>query len=428
MDIRIYPPEEMIEATVELPLSKSISNRALIMNALTPGAAFLGEVANCDDTAAMKAALDLPLSLINRAPAYPVNVGLAGTAMRFLAAYFAALPQAHVELDGNERMRQRPIGPLVDALRACGADIEYADKEGFPPLLIRGKKLVGGKVEMDATVSSQFVSGLLMVAPTFEKGLDLELKGEIASLPYLKMTIEMMAQRGIDVERTGNQVTVKPGYYQPSNRAVERDWSAASYWYEIAATTAGWITLPGLSEESLQGDCKVADIFEKLGIVTEWEDGSAALNPSPEVFNRLEIDLSGNPDLAQTIAVTCCLLGVPFILSGLKSLKIKETDRITALANELAKLSFILDTSKPGVIEWETDQRRPVQAVTPIETYGDHRMAMAFAPVAYFVPGIIIKNAEVVSKSYPEFWDHMRSVGYTIQDVAEAAPKSVDEE
>ncbi len=427
MDIRIYPPEEMIEATVELPLSKSISNRALIMNALTPGAASLGLVANCDDTAAMKAALDLPLSLINREPAYPVNVGLAGTAMRFLAAYFASLDGAHVELDGNDRMRQRPIGPLVDALRACGADIEYGGSERFPPLLIHGKKLTGGKVKMDATVSSQFISGLLMVAPTMEHVLDLELQGEIASLPYLKMTISMMQQRGIAVELEGNRVTVKPGTYHPSSRQIERDWSAASYWYEIAATTAGWITLPGLSEDSLQGDSRVAQIFERLGIVTEWEDEGAALNPSPEVFNRLEIDLSGNPDLAQTIAVTCCLLGVPFILSGLQSLRIKETDRITALANELAKLSFVLDTSKPGVIEWETNQRRPVQGVAPIDTYGDHRMAMAFAPVAYFVPGIVIKNAEVVSKSYPEFWDHMRAVGYTIQDAAESAPKPAEE-
>ncbi len=404
---------------MELPLSKSMSNRALIMNALTPGAASLGVVANCDDTAAMKSALDLPLSLISRTPAYPVNVGLAGTAMRFLAAYFAALPGAHVELDGNDRMRQRPIGPLVDALRACGADIEYGGESGFPPLLIRGKKLVGGKVEMEASISSQFISGLLMVAPTFEKGLELTLKGEIASMPYLKMTIGMMQNRGIDVEMQGNQVIVKSGAYQPTTRAIERDWSAASYWYEIAAMTAGWITLTDLPDKSMQGDRRAADIFEKLGVVTEWEDGNAALNPSPEVFNRLEIDLSGNPDLAQTIAVTCCMLGVPFILSGLESLKIKETDRISALCAELSKLSFLVDASKPGTLSWETNQRRPIRGVEPIATYGDHRMAMAFAPVAYYVPGLIIRDAEVVSKSYPEFWDHMRQVGFIIEDASQ---------
>lgn len=410
----------MIEASIPLPLSKSISNRALIMNALTPGAAPLAAVAHCDDTAAMQAALRTEESC-------RVDVGLAGTAMRFLAGYFAAQPGSDVELDGNERMRQRPIGPLVEALRACGADIEYTLAEGFPPLRIRGKKLQGGSVEMDATVSSQFISGLLMVAPTFEQGLDLSLQGEIASLPYLTMTIDMMRQRGIDIERQGNRVVVKPGAYQACDIPVEPDWSAASYWYEIAAMTAGWITLPGLPDKSLQGDRKIADIFEKLGIITEWEDSAAQLNPSPEVYNRLEMDLSGNPDMAQTLVVTCCLLGVPFVLSGLESLRIKETDRTAALAAEMAKLSFVLDISRPGVIAWEPDQRRPVSKVPPIETYGDHRMAMAFAPVAYFIPGLVIKNAEVVTKSYPEYWDHLRLAGFTVQDAAAPAPSQETE-
>lgn len=420
MNVRVYPPDEIIEATIDLPLSKSISNRALIMNALTSGIPSLGAVAKCDDTDTMVAAIGLPLSLISAAPAYPVNVGLAGTAMRFLTGYFAALEGAHVELDGNDRMRQRPIGALVDALRQCGADIQYAGQEGYPPLLIRGKKLHGGKVEMDATISSQFISALLMVAPTFSSPLQLELKGEISSLPYLRMTLEMMQQRGIKAELSGNVATVEPGHYMNADREVERDWSAASYWYEIAAMSAGWITLPGLLKKSLQGDSALVDIFQKLGIISEFDTDEmphgVVLNPSPELHSRLEINLSDTPDLAQTLAVTCCMLGVPFRFEGLASLRIKETDRLQALANELAKLSFDLTIERDSILCWETNQRHPVQAVGPIETYGDHRMAMAFAPVALFVPGLQITGAECVSKSYPGYWDDLRKAGFKVED------------
>lgn len=422
MDVSVYPPDEIIETSIELPLSKSLSNRALIMNALTPGIPSLGEVAKCDDTDAMVAALELPLSLINRAPAYPVNVGLAGTAMRFLTAYFAALDGAHVELDGNDRMRQRPIGPLVEALRQCGADIQYADKEGFPPLLIRGRRLHGGAVSIDASVSSQFLSALLMVAPTFGEPLHLHLQGVISSMPYLRMTLSMMRQRGISAELDGSMITVKPGHYLNYDRAVERDWSAASYWYEIAAMSAGWVSLPGLEKHSLQGDSALAAMFEKLGVVTEFDtdevpDG-VALNPSPEVHSRLELDLADTPDLAQTLAVTCCMLGVPFRFEGLASLRIKETDRLQALVNELAKLSFDVSVERDSVLYWEAAHRHPVQSVQPIDTYGDHRMAMAFAPVALFVPGIVIRGAECVSKSYPEYWHDLERAGFQVREMA----------
>lgn len=419
MDVTIYPPEEMLEASVKLPLSKSMSNRALIMNALTPGSSPLAEVANCDDTKALASALQL---LDVKPVGAEINVGPAGTAMRFLTAYIAAMPGVEAVIDGSERMRQRPIGPLVDSLRQCGAEIEYAGETGYPPLKIKGSRLHGGQMEMDASISSQFISAILMVAPTFDCPLEIVLKGQIASLPYLKMTLGMMELRGIKAELYGATVTVEPGTYLTATEKIERDWSAASYWYEITAVSAGWMVLEDMSLPSLQGDSEAAKIFERLGVITEPaedEDGTPvdglALNPSPEVFSRLDLDLSDTPDLVQTLAVTCCLLGVPFKFTGVESLRIKETDRLAALKAELAKMSFDVEIESNSVLSWQM-QRIPVESVAPIDTHGDHRMAMAFAPAAVFLPGLVIRNAEVVSKSYPEFWDDMRRAGFTIQE------------
>lgn len=420
MDVRIYPPEEMIEATVKVPLSKSMSNRALIMNALTPGASPLAEVADCDDTKALVSALQL---IGVKPKGAEINVGPAGTAMRFLTAYIAAQPGIEAVIDGSERMRQRPIGPLVGALRKCGAEIEFTGEEGYPPLQIKGRQLHGGKMEIDASISSQFISALLMVAPTFDSPLEIVLKGQIASLPYLKMTLEMMVRRGIKAELYGATINVEPGIYLTTEEKIERDWSAASYWYELTAVSAGWLVLEEMSLPSLQGDSETAKIFEKLGVITESaedEDGSPAdglaLNPSPEVFSRLDLDLSDTPDLVQTLAVTCCLLGVPFKFTGVESLRIKETDRLAALKAELAKLSFDVQIESNSVLSWQM-QRTRVESVAPIDTHGDHRMAMAFAPAAVFLPGLAIRNADVVSKSYPAFWDDMRNAGFTIQEL-----------
>lgn len=412
MDIRIYPPEEMIEAAVRLPLSKSISNRYLIINALTPGGYAPVEVAACNDTDAMVAAL--------MHSSGEINVGPAGTAMRFLTAYFAAKEGCLVTLDGNERMRRRPIGPLVDALRQCGADIEYAGEEGFPPLRIKGARLHGGEMNIDASISSQFISALLMVAPTFSSPLTLNLEGEAASLPYLKMTLEMMRRHGIDAELYRDTVTVKPGtYLHISDEKIERDWTAASYWYEICALSAGWITLEDMSLPSLQGDSALAEIFPKLGVISEPDEENAenlSLNPYPDYHSHIELDLADNPDIAQTLVVTCCMLDIPFRFSGLKSLYIKETDRIEALRRELAKLSYNISVEADGVLTWH-HERIPVQRVQPIDTYGDHRMAMAFAPAALFISGLQINDAEVVAKSYPDFWRDMESAGFRIEEV-----------
>lgn len=409
MRLRITPPEEMIETGVALPLSKSMYNRAVIMRALTPGDDSDPGPSPCDDATAMLGAIDTLCG--------DVNIGAAGTAMRFLTAYYAATPGADVTLDGCDRMRQRPVGALVDALRLCGADIEYAGEEGFPPLRIRGRRLHGGAVDIDSGVSSQFVSALMMVAPTFDSPLTLNLRGETSSWPYIRMTAGMMRNRGIDAEVYPTKVEIVPGAYRPAETDdVERDWSAASYWYSLTALSAGWVTLESLSWPSLQGDSMVATYYEKLGVVTAAEDGNVELSASPEVFSRFEADFSDTPDVAQTVAVTCAMIGVPFHITGVGSLRIKETDRLEALRAELAKLSFDVEIIRGSELAWQM-QRCPVEELQPIDTHGDHRMAMAIAPAALFVPGLVISHAEVVSKSYPEYWAHLRMAGFQIEEL-----------
>ncbi len=417
MDFIITPPEMLNQEPVQLPLSKSESNRQLIIAALTPGAKLPARVADCDDTDALLGGLQAPSGST-------VNVGAAGTAMRFLTAYFATRPGCEITLDGSERMRQRPIAPLVNALRALGADIDYCGAEGFPPLRIRGRMLEGGNVELDASVSSQFVSALLMVGPTMQNGLTLRLKGRIISQPYIQMTLEMMKQAGVESafnDATG-EISVAYAPYQPTLPEVEADWSAASYWFEIAAIAAEPVTLRGLFPKSLQGDSAVGDFFAVTGLGREFlPNGDLELQLTPDAGSQLNVDFSNNPDLAQTMAVTCCLLSLPFRFSGLESLRIKETDRIAALQMELSKLGFITDATEPGTLNWLGARFDPGETIEPIETYQDHRMAMAFAPAALFFPGLRINNAQVVSKSYPQFWNHLRAIGFTIEEPAQTA-------
>lgn len=415
MDYRIFPPEELIEAQVSLPLSKSISNRALIINALAAGNNDLPAVAKCDDTDVIVKALADP-------SATSVNIGAAGTAMRFLTAYYAASPGLTVELDGSERMRERPIGVLVDALRQLGADIQYTGKEGFPPLRIKGKILVGGNLSVPSDISSQYISALMMVAPVMETGLELTLVGETISMPYIRMTASMMQQAGAKIEIERNLIAIKPGGYNTGSLdAVEADWSAASYWFEIEALSSGFITLDNLRCDSIQGDCKVVEYFKNLGVTSEFNDesGNVELMGNPDQAPRITLDMTDTPDLAQTVAVTCAMLGIPFELTGLASLHIKETDRIEALANELLKVGVILDTERNDAISWD-GRRRPITEMPVFDTYKDHRMAMAFAPVSLYIPGICIRDVEVVSKSYPDFWNDLRGAGFQIAEAEEA--------
>jgi len=390
---------------------------AIATGGVTPSASIAGI---SDDTRALASAVVMRSGL--------VDIGAAGTAMRFLTAYFAALPGSDVTLDGTDRMRRRPIGPLVDALRTLGARIEYVGEDGYPPLAIKGTTLRGGEIEIDATISSQFISAILMVAPAFEQPLTLNFRGNPASESYLKMTVDMMRSRGIDVEMTPRGVTVTPGRYAfpVATPDVEPDWSAASFWYEIAAISAGWVRLPGLDEHSIQGDKACAKLFDRLGVVTEFEDGGAQLSASPETWGRVEADMSDTPDLVIPLAVTCCLLSVPFRFTGVESLHVKECDRVDALITELRRLSYVLYTEGPGVIGWES-RRMPVSEAPRIDTHADHRMAMAFAAAALFVPGIVICDAEVVSKSYPAFWEDLRRAGFIILDANAPLPDFEEE-
>ena len=407
MNCRVFPPDEMLETQVSLPLSKSISNRALVINALTDGALPLNKVAKCDDTDVMVAALSSDEAC--------VNIGAAGTAMRFLTAYYSSQPGREIVIDGTERMRHRPIAVLVDALRACGATIEYVGEECYPPLRISGKKLHGGDITLSASVSSQYISALLMIAPTMEHGLRLTLEGDIISRPYIMMTLSMMRQWGVESEFVGNIITIAPQKYAPVDFEVEADWSAASYWYEIAALSSGDVSLQGLNSRSVQGDSEILKYFEGLGINTHFNDEMVELEPSPDLVPRLNIDLSDQPDLAQTIVVTSCMLGVPFHITGLSTLKIKETDRLEALRAEMLKLGIVLIIERDSELIWD-GTRRPIYEFPVIDTYEDHRMAMAFAPVSIFIPGIVINNIEVVSKSYPDYWQHLQDAGFKIQE------------
>lgn len=388
------------EQTILLPASKSISNRALILNALSKSPGQIYNLAECDDTDVLSAAL-------TSKDETNFNIGAAGTAMRFLTAYLAGKP-GDWTITGSERMKQRPIGILVDALNNIGAEISYLEKEGFPPLKIHGKKLSGGIVHLNGGVSSQFISALLMIAPTTQKGIALHLEGEIISRPYIEMTLQMMKEYGVDSQWEGKSIQIASQEYQTTNYTVESDWSAASYWYEIAALSTSAITfmLPHLYEKSLQGDSMGRKIFEPLGVSTQFVQGGIKISKTKNAVSHFEYDFTGQPDLAQTLVVACCSLGTTFHFTGLQTLKIKETDRIEALKNECKKLGFVLKEEGVGTLLW--DGERIDRAKQPqIATYKDHRMAMAFAPSVLKLGEITIEEPTVVSKSYPKYWEDL---------------------
>lgn len=408
-----YAPGPQFEVpVVQLPLSKSISNRLLIINALGHIETPTRIVAECDDTAVMQHALA-------QAPAGLIDVGAAGTAMRFLTAYYASVAGSDVILDGSARMRQRPIGQLVDALRELGADIEYTMRDGFPPLHIKGHTLEGGSVEIDAGISSQFISAILMCAPAMILGCELTLKGEPVSMSYIMMTLNMMDQHGarITMEQAGEDIVIKvmPGMYVNDNvyETVEADWTAASYWYEYVALTGCPVILKGLSRTSLQGDAALSYLFEVLGVAEHWnEDGSLLLNRSgrPDV-DEYEGDMTETPDLAQTVMATCCGINLPFTLAGLSTLTVKETNRIEAMVAELGKLGYKLSTDGSETVSWDGTRCAPIDSPL-INTYKDHRMAMSLAPLAAVVGTLEFDDPDVVSKSYPGYWKDLAEVGY----------------
>lgn len=401
------PQQRKLNGEIRLPASKSISNRALIMHALSHSDHPIANIAHCDDTDVMVKALSSSDSAI--------DIGAAGTSMRFLTAYLANTP-GDWTITGSERMKQRPISILVEALKNLGAQIDYTEKEGFPPLRIKGQPLQGGSIHLDGSVSSQYISALLMVAPTMANGLTLTLDGKIISRPYIRMTLSMMEEFGIKAEWEENVIRISHQNYAPIAYEVESDWSASSYWYQICALSeiGSEIRLPGLRNDSQQGDSAIAKMFEHFGVTTTYTPSGVTITHTQENQGKLQLDLVNQPDLAQTFVVTCCLLDVPFEITGLETLKIKETDRIVALKNECAKLGYHLQETDAS-LSWAGGEKASNQE-SPIATYKDHRMAMAFAPAAMRFPELKIDDPLVVSKSYPLYWENLKSVGFSIKE------------
>lgn len=384
--------------------------------------ALLSNISNCDDSKVVVRALQQLRQ--NPQEELTIDIMAAGTAMRFLSAYLAVTPGTRI-ITGTERMKHRPISVLVDALRQLGAEVEYVEEEGFPPLRITGKKIAGGRVSLPGSVSSQYISALLMTGPVLEKGLTLQLTGDVISRPYIEMTLSIMRQYGAKAAwLTESSLHVEPGGYKAVPYYIESDWSAASYWYQMVALSCdetAEIRLPGLFSDSLQGDSAGREIFAQLGVDTEFHTDEMGIEgviirKRNSTCKRMEWNLINQPDLAQTFVSTCCGLNIPFRFTGLQSLKIKETDRIKALRTELGKLGYPVGEENDSVLFWEgatehTAGKEPVA----IDTYEDHRMAMSMAPLCLKCNEIIINDPQVVSKSYPTFWEHLREVEFNIE-------------
>lgn len=397
------------QVSIVLPTSKSISARALILRALSLSPCSLRGISDCDDTQVLRRAL--------RNRARKIDVGASGTAMRFLTAYWSTqVGEEHV-LTGTARMQQRPIRLLVEALRTLGADIEYLGQEGYPPLRIRGRQLQGGDLSIPASTSSQYISALLMIAPTLTDGIELTLEGEIASQPYIEMTLGLMYEWGVRAQWEGQTIRVPSAAYRREELfRIEPDWSAASYWYSLLAlcpSPEASVVLPGLEFASWQGDSYCAHLFQALGIHSMFAGNRLVLSKmEQDISGVLQIDFTHTPDLAQTLVVCCVMLGQAFHFKGLQSLKIKETDRIAALITEVGKFGHCLTEPAEGQLAFDPRESMPLPTDTPIAiaTYEDHRMAMAFAPAAYRYSHLTILHPEVVSKSYPRFWDDLAKI------------------
>lgn len=398
-----------ISGSVNITFSKSISNRLLVIKALTDRSFAIKNLSESDDTRYMNNAFTTNSDV--------VDIGHAGTAMRFLTAYFASKP-VQKTITGSERMKNRPIGELVDALNSLGADIKYAEKYGYPPLVTSGKILTGKEIKLKGSISSQYITALLLIAPTLPQGLTIHITDSLISASYVKLTLEMMKYFGVESEWNGNTIKIRHQSYQPRDYVVEADWSGASYWYQIAfLSNSANLFLKGLFRNSAQGDAAIADLFEKLGIVTIYEDEGVRLTKHNNYPQHFEFDFIDNPDMVQTFVVALCLKGISFKLMGAQTLRIKETDRIAALQTEMKKLGYTILEPEKGVLTWDGTISRPLNEIR-IDTYDDHRMALAFAPAAINFPGLIINNAGVVSKSYPTYWDELRTIGVEITEVS----------
>ena len=402
------PSNNLIKEVVQVTGSKSESNRSLLLQALFPKVS-ISNLSNSDDAEVMEKGLKISNGV--------VDIHHAGTAMRFLTGYFASQEGKEITLTGSQRMTERPIKVLVDALRSLGADIAYEKNDGYPPIRIKGKKLSESKVSLPANISSQYISSLLLVAPSLENGLELELVGKITSVPYIKMTLALLKEIGVESSFEGNTIRVSSkSAVEAINLVVESDWSSASYFYSIAALSeiGSEITLSAYKKNSLQGDSVLSEIYSDFGVETVFEENKITLRKTSHCEHAtVNYDLANAPDIAQTIAVTCMGLGIGCHLTGLHTLKIKETDRLEALYTELTNLGARISVSDKDLT---LEPSETIKSDVAIATYNDHRMAMAFAPLA-MKTSIIIDDAEVVSKSYPDYWKDLKQLQFSIKEL-----------
>ena len=401
-DLTLRHQSGNLHGRIQITGSKSESNRMLLLQALYPQIT-LDNLSNSDDTVAMKSGLESDKDM--------VDIGHAGTSMRFLSAYYSTLENQEKILTGSSRMQERPIGVLVDALRQLGADISYLKNEGYPPLLIKGKQLRANEVRLSANISSQYITALMLIAPSLPDGLRLYLEGKITSIPYIEMTLSLLHKIGVDAIFSGQHIQVFPKKdITQITHAVESDWSSASYYFSmVALAKEADVSLSTYKKDSLQGDRVLMDVYQQFGVKSSIENNTLALKKQTMGSTHVQLDLSDAPDIAQTIAVTCYGLGLSCSLTGLHTLKIKETDRLVALQNELSKLGATIEiTDKSLHLHKRTN---PIRPNVLIETYHDHRMAMAFAPLGLLVP-IRIQDADVVTKSYPGFWKDLEQNGF----------------
>lgn len=407
MQYSLSKSNKVLDGRITIPSSKSISNRVQIINALSNSFEPIKNLSDCDDSKVMQKILFSNTSNF--------DVGHAGTSMRFLTAYLSKIV-GEWTLTGSDRMKERPIKVLVDALNSIGAQITYLEKEGYPPLKIFGSNLTGEEVELRGDTSSQYISALLLIAPSMEKGLRIKLTGRIVSRSYIEMTLGILAEFGVKSEFKGQEIYVPKQIYQVKPYTVEGDWSGASYWFAFMALAGeGKLYLDGLKRNSLQGDSGLMPVFEKLGVKAQFSKRGMFIEKKDVSCKKLTFNFTQMPDLAQTFAVCAALKGVPFHFTGLETLKIKETDRIYALITELGKFGYVLHEPAEGELAWDGEKKEEQENIV-IETYHDHRMAMAFAPVAFARPNVVIDDPQVVKKSYPEFWEQLKSLDFEVSE------------
>ena len=416
--ITVIKKNKILKGNLRLPPSKSISNRLLIIRAISSTDFAINNLSHSDDTILLQNLL-YEISNSKSVKSYiELDTANAGTAMRFLTSYLTFLPGNWI-LTGSDRMKQRPIGILVDALKALGADIDYLGKLGYPPLMIKGKSLNGGEITVDPGISSQFISALLLIAPRLPGGLSIRIQGQAVSFPYIHMTLQLLDFFGIGTLQKRNTIVIPEAGIIGKDFTVEADWSAAAFWYEasILADEVD-LLLEGLQKNSLQGDAILADIYQNFGIVSEFNENGVRLTKTKKKLDGYYFDFSDHPDIALAVITTCAALGLRGRFEGLKSLRIKETNRLRALKIEYSKLGLNLEPDSPvdliPKIEFVNPQFKS-NSDLKIETYGDHRMAMTFAPLSIKFGSIRIENPDVVSKSYPEYWDHLASLGFEIK-------------